>query len=275
MVELTTCSCAAIFYLDPAHLGRGRLHRAVHLAMQHGNKAITHRANRLLAALAPEDFTALEPHLELVDLPKGKVVYDSGEHVSHTYFPHNTIVSLTTVLQDGGSVEMAVFGREAMFGFVSALVTRQSFGRYVTQFSGTASRIAVEKLNEAGRERPRIRQLILSFTEALLAQTLQTVACNAVHSVEARCCRWILSTRDRVDHDMLPLTHETLAEMLGVQRSTVSSVTRALQNAGLIHQGRGVITISDPAGLEDMSCECYRTIRNSFERLLPGSYTKP
>ncbi|PVE24361.1 Crp/Fnr family transcriptional regulator [Microvirga sp. KLBC 81] len=240
--------------------------------MQHGSKAITHRKNRLLAALEPEDFSFLEPHLEIVDLPKGKVVYEIGEAVRHTYFPHNTIVSLTTVLEDGGSVEMAVFGREAMFGFVSALVTRQSFGRYVTQFAGTASRVTVEQLNEAARDRPKIRQLMLSFTEALLAQTLQTVACNAVHSVEARCCRWILSTRDRVDHDALPLTHETLAEMLGVQRSTVSSVTRALQVAGLINQGRGVITITDRAGLEEMSCECYRTIRRSFERLLPATY---
>jgi CRP-like cAMP-binding protein len=242
--------------------------------MQHGFKAITHRKNRLLAALELEDFSALEPDLEIVELPKGKVVYEVGEAVRYTYFPHNTIVSLATVLENGGSVEMAVFGRESMFGFVSTFVTRQSFGRYVTQLSGTASRITVEKLNEAASRRPKIRQMILNFTEALMAQTLQTVACNAVHSVEARCCRWILSTRDRVNRDALPLTHETLAEMLGVQRSTVSSITRALQVAGLISQGRGVITITDRAGLEEMSCECYRTIRRSFERLLPATYDR-
>jgi CRP-like cAMP-binding protein len=242
--------------------------------MQHGPKAVKHRTNRLLASLEYEDFVVLEPHLEIVELSKGKVVYEPGAPVTFTYFPHDTIVSLTTILEDGGSVEMAVFGREAMFGFVSAIKTRRSFGRYMTQFSGTASRIPVERLDEAARTRPKIRDLILSFTEALMAQTLQTVACNAVHSVEARCCRWILSTRDRVDHDALPLTHETLAEMLGVQRSTVSSVTRALQIAGMIKQGRGVITITDRAGLEDMSCECYRTIRNSFERLLPSTYGK-
>lgn len=242
--------------------------------MHHGSKAIRHRANRLLAALDPEDFAALEPHLELVELPKGKVVYEAGATVTHTYFPHDTIISLTTILHDGGSVEMAVFGREAMFGFVSAMMSRKSFGNYVTQLPGTASRIAVERMNEVVRHRPHIREIILNFTEALLAQTLQTVACNAVHSVEARCCRWILSTRDRLDCDALPLTHETLAEMLGVQRSTVSSVTRALQMEGLIQQGRGVITITDRTGLEEMSCECYRTIRNSFERLLPGTYGK-
>jgi len=242
--------------------------------MQHGPKAINHRANRLLAALEPDDFTVLEPYLEIVELPKGKVVYEPGESIRYTYFPHNIIVSLTTVLKDGGSVEMAVFGRESMFGYVSAMISRESIGRYVTQFSGTASRLPVERLNDAMRERPRLRHILLSFIEALFVQTLQTVACNAVHSVEARCSRWILSTRDRVDYDALPLTHETLAEMLGVQRSTVSSVTRALQNAGLIHQGRGVITITDRAGLEEMSCECYRTIRRSFERLLPGTYDR-
>jgi len=233
---------------------------------------ITHRANRLLAALAPEDFAALEPHLEFIELPKGKVVYEAGAPITHAYFPHKAIVSLTTILDNGGSVEMAVFGREAMFGYVGALVTRQSFGRYVTQLAGTASRIPVERLNAISRENAMVRQLISNFTEALLGQTLQTVACNAVHSVEARCCRWILSTHDRLDQDALPLTHETLAEMLGVQRSTVSSVARSLQIAGLIHQGRGVITVTDRAGLEDMSCECYRAIRSNFERLLPGTY---
>jgi CRP-like cAMP-binding protein len=121
---------------------------------------------------------------------------------------------------------------------------------------------------------PAIRQLFLQFAEALFAQILQTVACNAVHPVEARCCRWLLSPHDRVEQDTLPLTHEVLAEMLGVQRSTVSIVTRTLQTAGLVTQGRGVITVADRAGLEEAACECYGRIRETFERLLPGTYTK-
>lgn len=242
--------------------------------MKHGLKAVVHRTNRLLATLDPEDFAALEPDLELVELAKGKIVYEAGETVRYIYFPHNTIISLATVLQDGGSVEMAAFGCESMFGYVSAMGTHQSLGRYIAQFAGTASRIPLERFSKAVRERPMIRQLAMKFTGALLEQTLQAVACNAVHSVEARCCRWILSTRDRFDHDALPLTHETLAQTLGVQRSTVSSVTRALQMAGLISQGRGVITITDREGLEEMSCECYRTIRTSFERLLPDTFDK-
>ena len=110
--------------------------------------------------------------------------------------------------------------------------------------------------------------------EALLAQTFYTVACNAVHSVDSRCCRWILSALDRVDQDTLPLTHEFLAEMLGVQRSSISIVTRSLQNAGLITQSRGVITVTDRAGLEEAACECYGIIRGNFERLLPKTYTR-
>ena len=123
-------------------------------------------------------------------------------------------------MEDGGTVEVAVFGREGVLGLLSALVTREAFGRYIVQMSGTASRIAFERLNEVRNACPNLRQLIMHYGEALLAQTFQTVSCNAVHPVEARCCRWILSMHDRVDRDTLPLTHEFLAEMLGVQRST-------------------------------------------------------
>jgi CRP-like cAMP-binding protein len=240
--------------------------------MKNGPKADIHRKNRLLAALEPDDFSWLEPHLEIVDLPRGKVIFETGEPIRHTYFPHDAIVSLLTVLHSGGSVEMAVFGREGALGFVSALVTRQSFGRYITQVRGTASRIALEWINEGVAMRPTLRHAMFRFTEAFLAQTLQSVACNAVHSVEARCCRSILATRDRTDRDDLPLTHETLAEMLGVQRSTVSSVTSTLQKAGLIVQGRGTIRITNREGLEATACECYRAIRDSFDKLLPGAF---
>jgi CRP-like cAMP-binding protein len=177
-------------------------------------------------------------------------------------------------MRDGGSVEVAVFGREAVFGLVTALLSGESRGRYMVQISGTASRLPVERLQEAINECPAILQVVLRYTEALLAQTFQTVACNAVHNVEARCCRWILSTHDRLDQDALPLTHEFLADMLGVQRSTVSLVTRTLQAAGLITQTRGVITVTDRAGLEDTACECYGIIRRNFERLPPKTYTR-
>src|SRR5215217_6290126 len=208
-----------------------------------------HRANRLLAALAPEDLAGLEPHLELVELTRGQMLYDTGEAVSHAYFPHHTVVSLVNVLEDGRSVEVAVFGREGVLGLLSALVTHEAFGRYVVQMAGTASRISLERLNEARNACPKLRQLIMNYGEVLLAQTFQRVSCNAVHPVEARCCRWILRMQDRIDQDTLPVTHEFLAEMLGVQRSSVSVVTRTLQTAGLIRQGRGSITVTHRAGL--------------------------
>jgi CRP-like cAMP-binding protein len=127
-------------------------------------------------------------------------------------------------------------------------------------------------LREAVTACPRMRLLLYRFTEALLAQTFQIVTCNAVHSVEARCCRWLLSTHDRVEQDTLPLTHEVLAEMLGTQRPSVSIVLRTLQTAGLISQRRGGIVITDRAGLEEAACECYGKIHRSYERLLPHTY---
>src|SRR5215213_5746880 len=231
-----------------------------------------HRLNLLLAALEPGDFALLEPHLELVNLTHKQVLYETGDPVTYAYFPHDAIVSLVNVMEDGGSVEIGVFGREGVLGLLSALVTREAFGRYVVQMGGTASRIPFERLNEVRNARPGLRQLIMNYGEVLLAQTFQTVACNAVHVVEARCCRWILSMHDRADQDTLPLTHEFLAAMLGVQRSTVRVVTRTLQTAGLIRQSRGGITVIDRAGLEDAACECYGRIRRHYQRLLPVTY---
>jgi CRP-like cAMP-binding protein len=232
----------------------------------------SHRTNRLLAALEPDDLAALEPHLELVELTRGQVLYELGEIISHAYFLHNAIISLVNVMEDGATNEVAVFGREGVVGLLSALVTREAFGRYVVQMTGTASRITFECLNEVRNAQPKLRQLIMNYGEAFLAQTFQTVSCNALHPVEARCCRWILSMHDRADGDTLPLTHEFLAEMLGMQRSSVSVVTRTLQTAGLIQQARGSITITDRAGLEDATCECYGKIRRVYQRLLPGTY---
>jgi CRP-like cAMP-binding protein len=230
-------------------------------------------ANKLLAALPPEDLGALEPHLEVIDLARGRVLYESRDTVRHAYFPHTCVISLLAVLEDGGSAEVALFGCEGVLGVASSFVTRESFGRYIVQLPGTASRISMGRLEDVLDTRPAVRDLLRRYVEALLKQTFQTVACNALHSVEARCCRWILSMHDRMNEDTLPLTHEFLAEMLGVQRSTVSLVTRTLQTAGLISQSRGVIAVTDRAGLEETTCECYGTIRRAFERLLPGTYT--
>lgn len=232
-----------------------------------------HRANRFLAMLAAEDFAVLEPHLEAVILPRGTVLYEPGDPIRYTYFPHDAIISLVDVMEDGRLAEVAMFGREGLFGLLSAFISREAFGRYVVQIAGSASRVPLDRMHEAIQMRPALQAQVLGYNEALLAQAYHTVACNAVHTVEARCCRWILSTHDRLDHNDLPLTHEFLAEMLGVQRSTVSATLRGLQTAGLIEQQRGGIVVIDRPRLEKEACECYHKIRSRFEMLLPGTYT--
>lgn len=234
-----------------------------------------HRTNRLLAALDADDYAVLEPHLEMVDLAKGVVLYEAGERVRYTYFPHDAIVSLVDVMEDGHVAEVALFGREGLVGLLSAIISGEALGRYVVLVSGTASRISVEHMRRVLVLRSRLRRLVAAFNEALLAQAFHTVACNAPHPVEARCCRWLLSTHDRMDQDTLPLSHETLAEMLGVQRSTVSTVLRTLQTSGLIEQRRGGIVVTDRAALEQATCECYRKIRLRVEKVLPGTYACP
>jgi CRP-like cAMP-binding protein len=234
-----------------------------------------HRANRLLAAVVPEDFALLEPHLEFAELTRGQVLYDVGDVIRHLYFPHEAVISLVNVMEDGGIVEVAIFGREGVSGLFGALATREAFGRYIVQIAGTASRIPYRHLDEARTARPKLRQLLTNYGEALMAQTFQAVSCNAVHTFEARCCRWILSIHDRLGQDSLPLTHEFLAEMLGVQRPAVSVAIHKLHTKGLIRQSRGGITILDRAGLEETTCECYGKICQIYQRLLPGTYLQP
>ncbi|PVE25489.1 Crp/Fnr family transcriptional regulator [Microvirga sp. KLBC 81] len=241
--------------------------------MRQARRAKDHRANRLLAALDPDDFACLEPHLEIVDLRRGAAIYDTGDFIRHTYFPHDAIVSLVNVLEDGRTVEVANFGCEGMFGLLSALVTRESFGRYIVHVSGTASRIPFEQLNEIRNTRAGIRQIIMRYSEALLTRTFQILSCNAVHTVEERCCGWILNMQDRIDQDVMPLTHEFLAELLSVQRSTLSAVLGRLQARGLISQRRGAIAVLDRDGLEQAACECHTKIRHVFSRLLPHTYS--
>ena len=228
--------------------------------------------NKLLAALPPADFAALERHADSVDLPQGKVLYEPGEAIRYAYFPHTCVVSLVAVLEDGRTAEVLLFGCEGVLGLVTSFVSRESFGRFIVQMPGTATRVPIDRMREVLDTSPAAMDLMRRYGEALFKQALQTVACNALHSVEARCCGWILRIHDRMDQDTLPLTHEFLAEMLGVQRSTVSLVTRTLQNAGLITQSRGAITVTDRSGLEDATCECYGTMRRIFERLLPNTY---
>jgi CRP-like cAMP-binding protein len=225
--------------------------------------------NRLLATLDSEDFMWLESQLERVDLPKGKVLAEEGEVLRDTYFPHGSVVSLVRGMGDGRVAEVATFGREGLVSLSFDGIPLRSFGRYLVQIPGAASRIPTARLKQASNARPGIRDMMLRYTETLMVLTLQSASCNAAHSVEARACRWIVATCDRVGRDNIPLTHELLAFMLGVQRSSVSAVIHALQSRGLIRQGRGHITIVDRPRLQQTACECYGILRGKYQQLLP------
>jgi CRP-like cAMP-binding protein len=227
--------------------------------------------NSLLAALAEEDRERLLPHVETVQLARG-VLVGIGEHVSHAYFPAGSVISLSVTMRDGATAETATIGREGMDGFVVALGDRHALIRSVVQIEGEAARLPVPRLEAAFAASPSIRELFLCYVQALMGQAMQLSACNALHAAEARFCRWLLMLRDRVGSDTLALTHEFLAEMLGVQRPTVSLIARNLQEAGLIRYRRGMVEIVDRAGLEATSCECYRIIRANYDRLLPLSF---
>ena len=229
---------------------------------------LQHSANRLLASLAPEDLDALTRSLTSVALDKGALLYEPGDDVDLIYFPHNAVISLMTLMQSGEAIESATVGREGAVGLSASIYPRQSLSRAIVQVAGSASRITAAQLHQACQQSERLRFLIDRHAEALFGHAIQSVACNALHSVEARFCRWLLSCRDRIDSDRVSLTQEFLADMLGVQRTTVTVVARTLQAAGLIRYSRGVVDILDRAGLEAITCECYGAVRRNYERLL-------
>ena len=228
------------------------------------------RRNWLLKALAQEEYESLQPHLEEVDLPLGTFICESGAELAFAYFPESCVVSIVAVLEDGMTPEMTTIGPEGVVGLAAMLGKPESFGRYIVQLPGRASRIRLVDLQAAAVEHPRMRDTMFLYLHWVIARALQLVACNAVHPVEARCARWILMLHDCLEGERLPLTHEFLAVMLGVQRPTVTVVTRTFQTAGFIRQHRGAITVTDEAGLEEAACECYGHIRRRLERLFPG-----
>jgi CRP-like cAMP-binding protein len=235
----------------------------------------THRpgfqpTNLILAALQQEVLSRLLPHLKLEYLHRSKVLCDVDEPLSHIYFVEKGLVSMVAVFEDRTTAEMATVGREGLVGISSVLGgSSRSFGRYVVPMPGLALAIENSQFRRALRESSELRAACESYARAFLREALQTAACNSVHMVEQRCVRWLLMSHDRSDSDTLTLTQAYLADMLGVCRSTVTLVAGALQKAGLIRYRRGAIKVLDRLGLEAASCECYRVIREQYERLLP------
>lgn len=235
-----------------------------------GARDTGHRSNRLLAALGPRDLEVLKPHLEPVALKRGQVLFEPGDDVVTTYFPcHRTMASLLIVTRDGREVEAATIGREGAVGGIVSEGHKPAYGRAVVQLPGDAYAISTSHLEAAKTGSPRFGDLFSRYADSLLAQMMQGVACNALHRVDERCARWLLAVHDRAGHGVIHLTHESLAEMLGVQRSTVTTVTGELQARGLIRTHRGRVEMVDRRGLERVACECYAAVEQHFATLLP------
>jgi CRP-like cAMP-binding protein len=230
--------------------------------------------NSLLEALPAEDHARIAPHLAPVELERGRVLYDPGDRIDVVYFPHDGVISLMTLMENGAAIESNTIGPEGAVGLMAAVAPRQSLSRAIVQTPLHASRIAAERLHEAWEKSPALRDLVDRHTEALYGHAIQSVACNALHSVEARFCRWLLTCHDRISSDTVALTQEFLADMLGVQRTTVTAVARSLQEKGIIRYRRGVVDIIDRPGLTTLACECYGVIRGNYERLLGGPVGK-
>jgi CRP-like cAMP-binding protein len=229
---------------------------------------IPHSSNRVLASLAEVDLKALLPQLRFVDLPQGMVLFEAGGSISHIYFPHAGVVSLVVELASGEMIEAAMIGREGVVGGLSALDSGISISRAIVQIAGAASVADVDDVRRLGEESEEFRTTLIKHEQVLLAQSQQSAACNAIHTIEARLSRWLLRCRDLVGSEDLQLTQEFIAQMLGVRRTSVSIVANTLQRAGLIKYSRGRIGVLDLEGLRENACECYETVKSISDRLI-------
>jgi len=227
--------------------------------------------NRLLGALPHEDFALIEPHLAPLEIERGRLLYEPGDPIEQVYFPTDGVISLLTLMRDGAAIESATIGPEGALGLMAAVSPRRSLSRAIVQTPLRAVRVGAAALHEAWERSPRIRALVDRHTEALYGYAIQSVACNALHSVEARFARWLLTCHDRISTNTIALTQEFLADMLGVQRTTVTAAARTMQDRGMIRYRRGVVDIIDRPALEAVACECYGAVRSTYERLLPPS----
>ncbi len=232
--------------------------------------SVTHdpNQNHLLAALLDADFDRLAPHLELVPMLLGDVIYESGGKLRHVYFPTTAIVSLHYVLEGGGSSEIAGVGNEGVVGVSLFMGGDTTPSRAVVQTGGHGYRLKASILMEEFNRAGPVMRLLLRYTQALMTHTSQTAVCNRHHSVEQQVCRWLLLTLDRLPSSELTMTQELIASMLGVRREGVTEAAGRLQSCGVIRYRRGHITVLDRVGLESRVCECYDVVKKEFARLL-------
>jgi CRP-like cAMP-binding protein len=226
------------------------------------------RSNQLLGALEAASLKRITPHLEDVDLKLGALVCEAGGLLKHAYFPQGSVLSLLTVLENGSAIETANIGREGAFGLFAAMFSRVSFNRCIVQLVGRMVRCPIEVLQKEFKTSEHARNLFVSYSETLLSQVQQTVACNAMHTTEERMCRWLLMMHDRAEGEPLTYTHEFLAGILGANRKSVTLAAQSMQTAGLISYRRGTIQVLNRKGLEKASCECYAIVRERFDAFL-------
>jgi CRP-like cAMP-binding protein len=224
--------------------------------------------NHLLAALPATEFGRLSPHLELVSMPLGEALYESGGKLEHVYFPTTSIVSLLYVLENGASAEIAVVGNEGILGISLFMGGETTPSRAVVQSAGFGYRLRAQLLKEEFNRAGPVLQLLLRYTQALITQMTQTAVCNRHHSIEQQLCRWLLLSLDRLSSNELTMTQELIANMLGVRREGVTEAAGSLQRSGIIRYSRGHIEVLDRSALETAVCECYAVVRAEFDRLL-------
>ncbi|MCP3379280.1 Crp/Fnr family transcriptional regulator [Bradyrhizobium sp. CCGUVB4N] len=224
--------------------------------------------NRLLQMLDAADMDLLRPHLITIELVRETVLGEAGAVLRHVYFPHDGTVSITVGLSEGQTIEVAMLGRDSVVGGGAALADGIAASDAVVLFPGTASMLEIAAFRTIAATSAPFRSLMIRHEQALLARAQQSLLCNTLHPVEARLARWLLRAQDLSDSETLPLTQETLAQMMGVRRNAISLVAHALQRAGIIRYSRGQIVITDQRALEATSCDCYAVMKAHDVRLL-------
>jgi CRP-like cAMP-binding protein len=227
------------------------------------------KQNHLLAALPEVDYARLLPDLELIAMPLGWAVYESGGRLSYLYFPTTSLVSLLYVMESGASAEIAITGNEGLVGISLFMGGESTPSRAVVQSAGNGYRLKASVLKREFALGGHLQHLALRYTQALITQMAQTVVCNRHHALDQQLCRWLLLSLDRLPGDELTMTQELIANMLGVRREGVTEAAGNLQKAGLIQYSRGHIKVLDRPGLEKRVCECYAVVKKEFDRLLP------
>jgi CRP-like cAMP-binding protein len=228
--------------------------------------------NRLLLALPSGNLKRLMPELEQIRCQRAQVLMHDDSALDHVFFPDSGVVSVVAVYADGTVIEMATIGREGFTDVQAVFGAKRSSGQLLVQIPGSAAKMSRAAFTRAMQSMPSFRSLMDAYLQAFLEQVMVSVACNGAHSLKQRLARWLLMMRDRSDDDVLPITQSLLAEMLGVQRPTITNAVREFERAGLVEGGRRQVTILDRQGLTEASCECYQLVRAHVAFHLPKTY---